>query len=185
MNEPKIGYFVDGDLPQRDAIHVAVLPVIAGERLVVGQSVEFVPGSTDTVRAADQYSRIGIVDPYLSSYRDEILEGHKFWMFLNPQSITSLRHDWTHPLIDRTAKSDKEASRAWIEQFAKELCQTYERLMDDARDFNDNEDYIYDNSERYKEVDYTKWKLFWHHYGVVAGETIQRDGDQCPYTCSC
>lgn len=91
----------------RDAVHIAVAPVVASERLAPGQDIGFVGDGLDLVRYASPYNfgprtaeslqyvqPIGIVDPFL---RGPVFEGDRFWMWLYPNTITSLRHDWTHP----------------------------------------------------------------------------------------
>lgn len=79
----------------RDAIHVAVVPVVADEELAPGAHVSLVPGTTDRIASADE--SIGIVDPFLPH---PARVGQTVWMLLYPGTITSLRHDWTHPDFD-------------------------------------------------------------------------------------
>lgn len=181
MDNLKIGQLIDAD-QQRDAIHVAVAPVIASERLEPGRRVRFVADSTDRVEGTD--AGIGIIDPFLIL---PVEKGQRCWMFLNPGTITSLRHDWTHPAFQ--AKGEVAESKAWIEAFAAELDQTYNRLMEAAQIYAEStgwREHTYDNSERYKEVDYAKWPEFWKHYAVVTGKTVDDDAKEgCPYTCSC
>lgn len=85
-----IGKRLPGDRG-RDAIHVAVLAVMAGTELLPGEGVtqHGLPG----LKGKDA---IGIVDPYLDS---PIQRGEWFWLFLYPNTVTSLRHHWTHPAI--------------------------------------------------------------------------------------
>lgn len=102
---------------QRDAIHVAVLPAIAAQQLS--------PGSHVGLRESDQrayywdpYSdkTIGIVDPFLTH---PVHEGETFWLFLYPNTITALRHHWTHPSLTeqegvvgkKEAELEKEITR--------------------------------------------------------------------------
>ena len=85
---PNIGQLC-GDDARRDAIHFAVAPVEAGMDLRPGDHV----GLTDG-RASRGAKAIGIVDPFL---KGEVKEGQRFWLFLYPNTITSLRHVWTHP----------------------------------------------------------------------------------------
>src|SRR5712671_6579854 len=102
----------------RDAIHIAVMPVIAGEKyLYAGQRLRLAYGTTNTVRSAyaDQEA-VGVVDPFLPAATN-IQEGDQFWMFLFPGTIQSLRHQWVHPTIDNVPQPKNEAER-WIRQFA-------------------------------------------------------------------
>jgi hypothetical protein len=106
---PQLGQLIqDGDR-RRDAIHIAVAPVTAAEKLLPGQHVGFVndpdrPGNTEIVGMWAE-EKIGIVDPFLVN---AIEEGERFWLFLYPNTITSLRHVWTHPAFTRAAAAIKE-----------------------------------------------------------------------------
>lgn len=76
----------------RDAIHVAIAPVTAAHELSPGNSVgRFPDGSFG--RTADK-DLLGVVDPYLNV---NVMSGERFYLFLYPNSVTSLRHVWTHP----------------------------------------------------------------------------------------
>ena len=90
MEAPNLGHLITNDMARRDAIHVAVAPVTAGQRLQPGQHV----GLDADRRATSGYPRIGIVDPFLI---DDVEEGQEFWLCLYPNTITGLRHVWTHP----------------------------------------------------------------------------------------
>ncbi len=89
----QLGQLID-DTQHRDAIHIAVAPVEAAEQLRPGQHIGVrVDGRASTRGTAP----IGIVDPFLKA---DVLEGQRFWLFLYPYTITSLRHDWTHPAFE-------------------------------------------------------------------------------------
>jgi hypothetical protein len=95
MVGPTPGNLIDENERQRDAIHVAVAPVTAAERLVPGQHVGFVTADREHVGPLEsQENCLGIVDPFLLQ---PVEQGERFWLFLYPNSITSLRHYWTHP----------------------------------------------------------------------------------------
>ncbi len=88
---PKIGKLIEGHA-YRDAIHVAIAPVEAAERLSPGDHVAL---TTDDGRACWTVERgVGIVDPFLLG---DVREGERFYIFLYPGTVTSIRHSWTHP----------------------------------------------------------------------------------------
>lgn len=98
MKTPNIGQIIT--TPQtRDAIHFAVAPVKAGETLRPGQDVGLRGEPNDKKAFAKQNDviLIGIVDPFL---KRPVMHGQTFWLFLYPETITSLRHDWTHHAFD-------------------------------------------------------------------------------------
>jgi hypothetical protein len=96
---PQLGQLIeDGDL-RRDAVHVAVAPVTAAERLMPGQAVGMASeDSLELVSPCEQ--NIGIVDPFL---KKAVEPGQRFWLFLYPGTITGLRHVWTHPVFAKGA----------------------------------------------------------------------------------
>lgn len=111
-----LGTIID-DTQKRDAIHLAVIPMVAtSRRLGVGahintEGVEVKPYS-DTA--------VGIVDPFL---RASVEPGERFWCVLYPRTITSLRHVWSHPAFSDSSEfsTSVEASRQWLAQFAQDL----------------------------------------------------------------
>lgn len=85
-----------GENEKRDAIHLAVLPVVAMHKMHAGDHVGMVDGGASS-RAP---SLIGIVDPFL---KNAVQEGERFWLVIYPRKINSLRHVWTHPDVDDVA----------------------------------------------------------------------------------
>lgn len=84
---------VISDAEKRDAIHIAVEPVVAAVRLRAGDHV----GLLEDGRASHDVEfddLVGIVDPFLSR---PVERGERFWLLLYPRQITSLRHVWDHP----------------------------------------------------------------------------------------
>jgi len=92
----------------RDAIHLAVNPTVAGEKLYPGQDV-----GVDGTRN----NPVGIVDPFLKA---PVLPGEMFWLVVYPRQINSLRHVWTHPAFPDESSFSKSESEQWLKQFMKE-----------------------------------------------------------------
>ena len=85
---------------ERDAVHIAIVPVVAKQRLLPGEHVtaEGYKGRWKEPKPPEA-PLIGIVDPF----RIKAIEaGEHFWLLLYPGTITSLRHEWTHPAFPDT-----------------------------------------------------------------------------------
>lgn len=91
---PNIGHLVEDGERRRDAIHIAVAPVTASQDLDPGDHVALVAGTDETVYWDNGEGPTGIVDPFLTN---TVKKGQRFWLFLYPNTITGLRHIWTHP----------------------------------------------------------------------------------------
>lgn len=189
MEPVKLGSLLQGG-EQRDAVHIAVAPVVAAEfDLRPGMLIGFTEPGSENVRA--RHDGIGIVDPYL---KEAPKKGERFWMFLLPNTVTSLRHEWTHPNfpVPVVASSPPVSmdtvaeSRLWIEGFAERIDQTYSRLMRAAQNWVGSEGYSYeyDNSERYKDH-WDEFPEFWKHYEIVTGEKVSEEEKRSFFRCSC
>lgn len=77
---------------RRDAVHIAIAPVTAAVELEPGQHVGLLEGSKEFAGPSDK--PLGVVDPFL---KEPIQPNQRFWLFLYPETITGLRHVWTHP----------------------------------------------------------------------------------------
>jgi hypothetical protein len=104
MEPVKVGQLIgEGESVTRDAIHVAIAPAIAGCDLWPGQPVVMFDQNSLGAWMTDLASRpelkpIGVVDPFLNGF---VAKGQRFWLFLYPGTVTSLRHYWTHPAFTR------------------------------------------------------------------------------------
>lgn len=95
-NLEKIGKFLEGS-EGRDAVHIAILPATSEEILSPATRVGLLTvGEKLVTVSARKTPYLGVVDPFLPT-RTKL--GDRFWVFLFPQTITSLRHVWTHPAL--------------------------------------------------------------------------------------
>lgn len=195
-----LGTIID-DTQKRDAIHLAVEPVIAKDRLWPGQNVS-------SAGQANHPNAVGIVDPFLSK---PVEAGQRFWLVLYPRTIKSLRHVWEHPAFSPSEIQDNlnaheslskiEKSQKWIEDYViqcqehedridydyvKEESFTYENLMNFADEWVDSNqefpDYFYvSESLRNKGLP----EEFWDHYEIVTGKKVKENKKESFFTCSC
>lgn len=164
---------------QRDAIHVAVAPAIAAVSLSPGQHVGIKNG-----KAIPNDGFIGIVDPFLKA---TVKEGERFFIFLYPNTVTGLRHQWMHPAFDgAVAESEK-----WLREFAEYNCtgyddtvspdKAYEHLLKMAEEgdfcFSGQPDELYDTAGQMK---------IWRHIEIVRGAPFAHDHkEKADFRCSC
>lgn len=90
----------------RDAIHVAVVQVIAMESLKAGQRIGIVGtwyykngeylGAAFSAKTSGRYH--GVVSPFIDP-DTHLTEGDVFWMIMKPNSVTDLRHAWSHNVL--------------------------------------------------------------------------------------
>lgn len=124
-NPPNVGH-APGDNARRDAIHVAMLPVVAGERLAPGEHVA-INADGQAVRHGTMI--IGYVDPELGRRGIRAVEaGERFWLWLYQGTVTSLRHEWTHPTFPTpeyaaalASMNDRAFSERWLRDYAVRL----------------------------------------------------------------
>lgn len=177
---PKLGGLAPLDA-QRDAVHVAVVPCVAGCELAIGQPVGL--NADKEAMPATRGRAIGVVDPFLAW---PVEAGQRFWLFLKPGTVSNLRHSWSHPLFAHeedeveaaeTAKpmTEAETSIAWLQKAATSCGVNYEVMMHRI----EQGDYInMGENERYKALDYDE---FARHVKVVTG----KDNVYPPFSCSC
>ena len=168
------------DKEKRDAIHLAVEPVVAGEELKPGEHVGFFEDGT----AGKYGSAIGIVDPFLNK---NVQKGKHFWLVVYPRQITSLRHIWEHPafpasncFIDLKAI---DASKQWIRSYAVGLEISYERLMGGAEEYLITGEITV--SGGYNLEGECTSDEFWVHYEIVTGTKVAEEQRGNFFKCAC
>jgi hypothetical protein len=167
----ELGKIIEGE-QDRDAIHIAVAPVFAYVPLNPGEHIGFIDIQTNRV-SSFKTKKIGIVDPFLTK---QVKVGEQFWMFLYPNTITSLRHDWIHPDFDNVRIENVKA-RAWITEWANRYGLSY----DDAMRMGQKQDFFigevcYDNIP----------EEFWNNFEILTGTKIDEETRETThFHCAC
>lgn len=166
---------------ERDAVHIAVAPVVAAHALQPGEQVGFIAGDGRTV--GRDVTPIGIVDPFLTS---SVKANQRFWLFLFPNTITSLKHVWTHPSFSNDGHGVASESEKWLRDFADQVDADYEEMMRVAETHCDEDnkwggDYLCEGGKW--EGQYTPDE-FWVHFAAVTGKTPKGGGGGI-FSCAC
>lgn len=131
MADPQFGRLVPADFPdERDAIHIATAAVFATEDLNPGDHVGFVTKDNDKM-GRSEIAPLGIVDPFLPK---PVKKGERFWVFLYPGTIQSLRHNWSHPSFDVR----QQLIRAIEETPAKKRMKAFAASLSGSEDWDGN-----------------------------------------------
>lgn len=189
-----IGKLIPEDVTMvRDAIHIAVLPVTASCGLRPGQDIGL-DGSGFAAPDRVAEKMLGIVDPFL---KNPVEMNQKFFMFLYPNTITSLAHQWSHPDLPTKEQADfanlmqhgttTPAAKLWLEEYAREHEISYNKLMNGARDFLASSHHRPSGEHVHlgTDISYEKTDEFWKNYEVVTGRKMKEDEKQTIFTCSC
>lgn len=131
-----LGTLID-DKQKRDAIHLAVEPVISAGYLEPGTRVRIANGmafeAEEPFRPEDDSWWHGIVDPFLAK---RVEPGERFWFVMKPREVRSLRHVWSHPDFPdevgaiKERAITKEDSEQWLRDFCRAAsCPDFDTLM--------------------------------------------------------
>lgn len=186
-----MGAILPDDVSGRDAVHVAVISAKASIDHEPGEHVGMIDGSDLSVFASATTATIGIVDPFLMQ---TVRQGQRFWLYLYPRTITSLRHHWTHPAFkdgeagaQHAAPSQKAASEAWLKDFtSKADCPGYHRVMGAIEEMTsgysmdpDQETLHFDGVDAHGAIP----DEFWTHAEAVLGHPIKKRPKY--FSCAC
>ena len=158
----------------KDAVHVAVLPIEAGADLRPGDHIGIKEGKARVL--ADS---VGIVDPFLEK---NVRAGEWFWLMLYPRTITSLRHEWTHPSIEtQPVPSAYETSMEFLKRYCSENYDTPSLgALLEAVKRGDGDEYLYISGEdAHGDIP----SEIWDHVENVLGERITDRPKY--YSCGC
>jgi len=163
----------------RDAVHMAVIPVTAGERLHPGAPVSL--SAARTAVLSPIADAVGVVDPFLPDF---VEKGQRVWLLLKPGTITGLRHDWSHPAFPSSTDAtpeEREESEAWLRDFigrAEHFGSSFEEEIENL--INGQGACVYGREPDVYEPD----AEFWRHLERFIGAPVQRTGNEY-FVCQC
>ena len=188
---PKLGALITGEA-ERDAVHVAVVPAEACVNLKPGQHVGF--GGTlgsGMLAVTDAAESIGIVDPFL---RAPVKKGQRFYLFLYPGTVISLRHHYRHPVLDadEIRRETIERLNAPAVQRMKEWAKNFGITYREAMQHTDiylltGEEAVLDGftSMNVSTDDYPKGGTFWGDYIQITGKEVPDEQKKDFFSCEC
>jgi len=186
MDLAKLGQLVQG-VAGRDAVHVAIVPIEAAVDLEPGWHVGIRDGKATTLKP-----HIGIVDPFL---RGHVTRGERFWLCLYPGTITSLRHEWTHPAFaeeDRPpicTKAELLESERWLAEFSSNYCISLDQMIQAAKLSITGQQFALcfgdEDGQQRMEYDGAKWELFDHLENVLGQRIPQAVRENASFRCAC
>ena len=182
MNETqkRIGKPIVG-VAHRDAVHIAVVPVIAGMNLKPGERLILL-GNKAYVAMGDE--PVGIVDPFLE---DNVQEDEPFWMFMFPNTVTELRHDWSHPGVSPEVEitGDRAESEKWLSDFANKYGMDYATMIHEAQYVGYIVTHDVGDIHSWDEVEEDR-NVFFDHLEVVLGRKFDsHHRGETELSCSC
>ena len=191
---------------RRDAIHLGVEPVVAGESgLGAGDYLKWENSNRERVVFADPDtdSVIGIVDPFI---REPINEGDSFWLIVLPREITSLVHVWEHPSFPSFAESvaeeitfddlgeeekkhkvalligdPKAGALEALRGYAEKLEVSVDELISHATRYQEDNEHFWVGGDSFYDV--VLDEPFWDAYKTYTGNTVSSTGNFI--YCSC
>lgn len=195
MADPQFGRLVPADFPdERDAIHIATAAVFATENLNPGDHVGFVTKDNDKM-GRSEIAPLGIVDPFLPK---PVKKGERFWVFLYPGTIQSLRHNWTHPSFDVRQQLiraiEETPAKKRMKAFAVSLSGgedwdgnkydevTFEELIDRATQYVNGGEYW---SEGGRFEGQGLYDEFWDDFEELTGLKVPEGDRYSFFSCSC
>ena len=178
-------------------MHIAVAPVTALVKLCPGQQIG-VDNEGNAFPSLFEPS-VGVVDPFLLNGPEK---GDRFFLWLQPGTITSLRHEWTHPAFEKPdledAISELEKSKRWMEDYASkhyyypnyytegEESTTYtaELLIKVVRQYLDTGHMHVQRGDDSLRDDFNA--DFWAHFTKITDIKVpESELGQSPFSCAC
>lgn len=180
--DPVVGQKITGTKPvYRDALHVAIIPLVAGEDMSPGQKIKLKSPNTDIAVKYDPLKDnihrdyIGVVDPML---HENVVMGERFYGFMKSGVVKGMRHHWDSNQFPTAGLFIKEEEEDVHYKYLKQHCESnslnLEQFLETCQT---DEDFM--TTMRLEPDDYSMDDVFWYHLEQYTGmefEDWQRSG---------
>lgn len=99
-----------------------------------------------------------------------------------PNTIRTLRHEWTHDAFEAGAIQAKAAAQMWMDRYAESLGVDRFTLLMHAEDYVDHDDYWIEGG-RFEGA--STPDAFWSHYEALTGKPVHESKRGSFLSCSC
>lgn len=129
---------------ERDAIHIAIAPVIAGDTFNPGTHIGFLDDGT----VGPTKNTIGIADPFL---KQTIIRNQRIYLCLYPNTVVRLRHDWHHFSFPRevTDRPVIVEAEIYVKKCLESLCRYNVKKVGIEETYKEFMNNLIDNSSMY------------------------------------
>lgn len=110
------------EIGTKDAIHVAIVSVRAGEYIARGQRFKL----NEFNEAVADHDGFAVVDPFRKS---DVTRGDVFWGLLDQREVPNVRHEWDHPEINEFIPARETQKNRYLDKCAEKLKMPYADLM--------------------------------------------------------
>lgn len=170
---------------ERDAIHIAIV------KAIVGSQYDMHPGEGCYISVKDNKvysansSSFGIINPFIqppaSSYGWK--KGDEVEVYLMPNSIQSLKHEWTHPVLDRKIETKEDIAEAYFEECALVCGRTKDQFLEELSDciVGERESLSF---QGFDTPDFMYEEEFWEAYKIITKIDVPKP-KRPSFSCSC
>ena len=197
-HEPNLRVPLVGEA-ERDAVHIAIVPLVAGCDLYPGHPFRLSHGTTDVAISAQYHEKeaVGITNPFLGPNHYRIRKGDRFYGVLWPGTVVGMKHHWKHPAFDEVTPCDNEHV-AWLRKFSEKWGFVHEEMMvaatrkyqegEEAGDDRWDDDYIVAYGRDLhgtEDFELGEEAEFWDHIKALTGVDPEVQKKHVSWSCSC
>lgn len=166
------------ELGVKDAVHVAIVSLRAGQALNPGDHITL-NADREAVKAEPKKA-FGIVDPFLT---EAVPRGTAFWGVLDMDEVPSVRHHWEHKKHSFEAPTVEPKLNAYLDRYAKKLGVSYTALSEAcSKAANDEGSTNYSGpltEEEFEDLIGSYGHDIWYEWAEESGHEFYNVGSEC------